>query len=93
MDRSSHHKLTYYDHMHVVVWHYHLSGHQAKVVALGGITKRKGVSSRANLHISVKVLVGKIATTGHHARAVSPNYSLEAKEQEIKSNEAKSKRQ
>jgi hypothetical protein len=31
-------------------------GHHARVVALGGIAKRKGVSSRANLLISVKCL-------------------------------------
>jgi hypothetical protein len=48
-------------------------GYHARVVALGGIAKRKGVSSRANLLIFVKVLVGNIATTGHHARAVSPD--------------------
>jgi hypothetical protein len=32
------------------------SGHHAKVVALGGIAKRKGVSSRSNLLIYVKCL-------------------------------------
>ena len=48
-------------------------GHHAKVVALGFMAKRKGVSSRANLLISVKILVGNTVTTGHHARAVSPN--------------------
>jgi hypothetical protein len=37
------------------------------------MAKRKGVSSRANLLISVKVLVGNVVTTGHHARAVSPD--------------------
>jgi hypothetical protein len=31
-------------------------GHHARVVALGGIAKRKGVSSRANLLISMKCL-------------------------------------
>jgi hypothetical protein len=31
-------------------------GHHASVVALGGIAKRKGVSSQANLLISVKCL-------------------------------------
>jgi hypothetical protein len=46
------------------------SGHHTRVVALGGIAKRKGVSSRANLLISVKVLVGNIATSGHQARAL-----------------------
>ena len=33
-----------------------ISGHQARVVALGGIAKRKGVSSRASLLISVNRL-------------------------------------
>jgi hypothetical protein len=32
------------------------TGHHARVVALGGIAQRKGVSSRANLLISVKCL-------------------------------------
>jgi hypothetical protein len=49
-----------------------VAGYHTRVVALGGIAKRKGVSSRANLLISVKVVVGNIATTGHHAKAVSP---------------------
>jgi hypothetical protein len=47
------------------------SGYHARVGALGGIAKRKGVSSRANLLISVKVLVGNIAASGHQAMAVS----------------------
>jgi hypothetical protein len=47
------------------------AGYHARVVALGCMAKRKGVSSRANLLIYVKVLVGNTATTGHHARAVS----------------------
>jgi hypothetical protein len=49
------------------------AGYHARVVALGGIAKRKGVSSRANLLISVKVLVDNIATTDHRVRAVSPD--------------------
>jgi hypothetical protein len=48
-------------------------GYHARVVALGGLGKRKGVSSRANLLLSMKVLVGNIATTVHHAREVSPD--------------------
>ena len=48
-------------------------GYHARVVALGCMAKRKGVSSPANLLISLKVLVGNIATTGHHSRAVSPD--------------------
>jgi hypothetical protein len=47
------------------------AGYHAKVVALGCMAKRKGVSSLASLLISVKVLVGNIATAGHHARAMS----------------------
>jgi hypothetical protein len=35
---------------------YHLSGHQTKVVALGGIAKRNGVSSRISLLIYMKCL-------------------------------------
>ena len=46
-------------------------GYQARVVALGGIAKRKGVSSRAILLIFVKVLVGNDVSSGHHAKAVS----------------------
>jgi hypothetical protein len=49
------------------------AGYHARVVALGGIVKIKGVSSRANLLIFVKVLVGNIATIGHHASVVSPD--------------------
>jgi hypothetical protein len=47
------------------------SGYHARVVALGCMAKRKGVSSRASLLISVKVLVGNIVTSGHQARAIS----------------------
>jgi hypothetical protein len=52
-------------------------GYHTRVVALGGIAKKKGVSSRASVLISVKVLVGNITITGHHARAVSPDQLLE----------------
>jgi hypothetical protein len=55
------------------------AGYHARIVALGCMAKRKGVSSRANLLISMKVFVGNIVTTGHHARAVSPDYLLEEK--------------
>jgi hypothetical protein len=34
------------------------------------------------------MLVGNTITTGHHARAVSPNYSLERKINKIKSKNA-----
>jgi hypothetical protein len=49
------------------------AGYHTRVVTLGCMAKRKGVSSRASLLISVKVLVGNAATTGHHAKAMSPN--------------------
>jgi hypothetical protein len=55
------------------------SGYHAKVVTLGCMAKGKGVSSRASLLISTKVLVGNASTTGHHARAVSPDEPLEEK--------------
>jgi hypothetical protein len=47
------------------------TSYHARVVALSCMAKIKGVSSQANLLISVKVLVGNIATSGHQARAVS----------------------
>ena len=53
------------------------AGYHARVVTLGCMAKGKGVSSRANLLISVKVLVGNAVTTGHHTRAVSPDQPLE----------------
>ena len=66
------------------------SGHHARVVALGCMAKRKGVSSRASLLISVKVLVGNIATFGHQARAVSVDYLLERKSnKKIKNNKTR----
>ena len=52
------------------------SGHHARVVALGGIAKRKGVSSRANLLISAKILVGNVVSSGHQAKAVSSGQTL-----------------
>jgi hypothetical protein len=54
-------------------------GYRAGVVALSGIAKRKGVLSQANLVIFVKVLVGNIATTGHHVKAVFLDQLLERK--------------
>jgi hypothetical protein len=56
-------------------------GYHARVVALGCMAKRKGVSSRVNLLISVKVLVGNIVTSGHQAREMSLDYLLERKKQ------------
>jgi hypothetical protein len=53
-----------------------LAGYHARAMTFGCMAKGKGVSSRANLLISVKVLVGNAVTTGHHARTVSPDYLL-----------------
>jgi tetrahydromethanopterin S-methyltransferase subunit H len=55
------------------------ASYHAKAVTFGCMAKGKGVSSRANLLISVKVLVGNAVTTGHHARAVSPDYLVSKK--------------
>jgi hypothetical protein len=61
------------------------AGYHARAVTFGCMAKGKGVSSRANLLISVKVLVGNAVTTGHHARTVSPDYLLnKRKEKAIK---------
>ena len=57
------------------------AGYHARVVALGCMAKRKGVSSRANLLISVKVLVGNVVSSGLHAKAVSPDYLLNKKKE------------
>jgi hypothetical protein len=48
-----------------------LSVYHARVVTFGCMAKGKGVSSQANLISSVKVLVGNIVSSGHHAKAVS----------------------
>jgi len=47
------------------------SGYHAKAMTFGCMAKGKGVSSQANLLISVKVLVGNTISSGHHAKAVS----------------------
>jgi hypothetical protein len=66
------------------------SGHHARVVDFGFIAKKKGVSSRANLLIFVKVLVGNIATSGHQARVVSLDYLIERKiNKKIKNNKTR----
>jgi hypothetical protein len=46
-------------------------GYHARAVTFGCMAKGKGVSSRANLLISVKVLVGNTVSSGHHAKVVS----------------------
>jgi hypothetical protein len=47
------------------------SGYHAKAMTFGCMAKEKGVSSRASLLISMKVLVGNIVNSGHHAKAMS----------------------
>jgi hypothetical protein len=49
------------------------AGYHARAVALGCMAKGKGVSSRASLLISTKVLVGNAVSFGHHAKEVSPD--------------------
>jgi hypothetical protein len=53
-------------------------------VALGVIAKRKGVSLRASLLISMKCFVDKTLTYGHQARTMALNYSPIAQEKKIK---------
>jgi hypothetical protein len=55
------------------------AGYHARAVTLGCMAKGKGVSSRASLLISAKVLVGNAVSSGHHAKAVSPGLALEQK--------------
>jgi hypothetical protein len=65
-------------------------GYHASVVALGCIAKIKGVLSQASLLISMKVLVGNIATSGHQARVVSLDSLLERKSnKKIKTNKTR----
>jgi hypothetical protein len=55
------------------------SGYHARAVTFGCMAKGKGVSSRASLLISVKVLVGNAVSFGHHAKATwcnVPNFPL-----------------
>jgi hypothetical protein len=56
-------------------------GYHTRAVTFGCMAKGKGVSSRANLLISVKILVGNVVTTGHHARTMSPDYQLSKKKE------------
>jgi hypothetical protein len=66
------------------------SGYHARVVALGSMDKRNGVSSQANLVIFVKVLLGNIFTSGHKARAMSLNKFLREKAiKKIKNNKTR----
>jgi hypothetical protein len=60
------------------------SGYHARAVTFGCMAKGKGVSSRASLLISVKVLVGNTVNSGHHAKVVSSGYPLNKKKKKIK---------
>jgi hypothetical protein len=55
------------------------SGYHARALTFGCMAKGKGVSSQTNLIIVVKVLVGNIVSSGHHAKAVSFGYPLNKK--------------
>jgi hypothetical protein len=57
------------------------SGHQTRAVTFGCMAKGKGVSSRANLLISAKILVGNAVSSGHQAKAVSSSSRLVVKMQ------------
>jgi hypothetical protein len=59
-----------------------LSGYHAGAMTLGCMAKGKGVSSRANLIISAKILVGNTVSSGHHAKAVSFGQTLKEKSNE-----------
>jgi hypothetical protein len=46
------------------------------------MAKGKGVSSRASLLISAKILVGNAVSSGHQAKAVSSSSDLEVKKKD-----------
>jgi hypothetical protein len=56
-----------------------LSGQHARAMNLGCMAKGKGVSSRASLIISTKILVGNTVIFGHHAKVVSSGQILKQK--------------
>ena len=58
-----------------------LSGHQTRAMTFGCMAKGKGVSSRASLLISAKILVGNAVSSGHQAKAVSSSSRLVVKMQ------------
>jgi hypothetical protein len=60
------------------------SGYHTRAVTFGCMAKGKGVSSRANLLISMKVLVGNTVSSGHHAKEVSSGYPLNKKKKKKK---------
>jgi hypothetical protein len=57
----------------------HCPGHQTRAVTFGCMAKGKGVSSRANLLISTKILVGNAVSSGHQAKVVSSSSDLVVK--------------
>jgi hypothetical protein len=59
-------------------------GYHAMEVTFGCMSKGKGVSSRAILLISVKVLVGNTVSSSHHAKAMSSGYPLNKKKRRRK---------
>jgi hypothetical protein len=59
-------------------------------MTFGYMAKGKGVSSRASLLISAKILVGNVVSSGHQAKAVS-SWSEACSKNEIKSNIKKDK--
>jgi hypothetical protein len=57
-----------------------LFGYHARAMTFGCMAKGKGVSSRASLIISAKILVGNTVNFGHHTKAVSSGQTLKQKE-------------
>jgi hypothetical protein len=57
-----------------------LFGHHARAMTLGCMAKGKGVSSRASLMVSAKILMGNTVSSCHHAKAVSSGQTLKKKE-------------
>jgi hypothetical protein len=60
------------------------SGYHARAVTFGCMAKGKGISSRVSLLIFMKVLVGNVVISGHHAKAVSFGYPLSKKKKKKK---------
>jgi hypothetical protein len=59
------------------------SGHHTRVVALGGIEKRRGSHHDPSFHFR-EILLAKIATNGHQAMEVSFDHHLGRKRMNIK---------
>jgi hypothetical protein len=52
------------------------SSYHTREITFGCMAKGKGVSSRASLITTMKLLVGNTSSSGHHAKAVSSSYPL-----------------